>query len=116
MAKRSEALDHMFSALANPARRAMIERLARGPASVSELASPLKMSLPSVVQHLQLLERSGLVASRKVGRVRTFRVEPRQLDAAQAWLARQRAHWEARFDRLDALLTESEGEDGDPKS
>jgi len=107
----SASLDDMFSALANPARRAMIEKLARGPSSVSELARPLKMALPSVVQHLQLLERSGLVTSRKVGRVRTYRVEPKRLDSAQAWLARQRAQWEARFDRMDALLLESEKKD-----
>lgn len=102
----------MFAALANPTRRAMIECLTRGPASVSELARPARMSLPSVVQHLQLLERSGLVASRKVGRVRTFRIEPEQLNAAQAWLAEQRAQWEARLDRLDAFLEESEEKDG----
>ena len=101
----------MFAALANPTRRAMIERLARGPASVSELARPSRISLPSVLQHLQLLEQSGLVASRKVGRVRTFRIEPRRLDAAQAWLAEQRERWEARLDRLDTFLTESEAKD-----
>ena len=108
MPKRSESLDRMFSALADPTRRAMVERLARGPANVSELAGPLNMSLPAVMQHLQTLERSGLVTSRKVGRVRTCRIQPKRFDAAQAWLARQRAHWEARFDRLDAFLEKSE--------
>jgi len=98
----------MFSALADPTRRAMIERLARGPANVSDLAKPLNMSLPAVMQHLQTLERSGLVTSRKVGRVRTCCIQPKRFDAAQAWLARQRAHWEARFDRLDAFLEKSE--------
>ena len=98
----------MFSALADPTRRAMVERLTRGPASVSELARPIKMSLPAVVQHLQLLEQSGLVVSRKVGRVRTCRIEPKRLVAAQAWLAKQRAQWEARLDRLDAFLEKGE--------
>jgi DNA-binding transcriptional ArsR family regulator len=110
MLKSQVALDDTFAALANPARRAMIVRLSRGPASVSELAAPLRMSLPAVVQHLQLLERSGLVASRKVGRVRTFRVERKRLDAAQTWLDAQRAMWEARFDRLDAYLLDEKGE------
>lgn len=110
MVKSSTALDDTFAALSNPARRAMIARLSRGPASVSELAKPLRMSLPAVVQHLQLLERGGLVASRKVGRVRTFRVERKRLEAAQTWLAAQREAWEARFDRLDAYLLNEEGE------
>ena len=107
----SAALDDMFSALANPARRKMIETLSRGPSSMSELARPLKMALPSVMQHLRLLEKSGLVTSRKVGRVRTYWVEPKRLDAAQAWLGQQRAHWEARFDRMDAIILESENKD-----
>ncbi|WP_292531776.1 helix-turn-helix transcriptional regulator [Methylocystis sp.] len=111
MPKRSEKLDLMFSVLADPTRRAMIERLARGPANVSELARPLKMSLPAVTQHLQTLEQSGLVTSRKVGRVRTCRIQPKRFDAAQAWLGRQRAEWEARFDRLDAFLEKSEEKD-----
>lgn len=101
----------MFGALAHPTRRAMVERLARGPASVSELARPTKAALPTVVQHLRLLERSGLVSSRKVGRVRTFRIEPERLDHAQRWLAGQRALWEARFDRLDTLLLQGETKD-----
>jgi DNA-binding transcriptional ArsR family regulator len=108
MPKQSVYLDQMFSALADPTRRAIIERLTHGPASVSELAKPLKMSLPSVVQHLHLLEQSGLVVSRKIGRVRTCRVEPSRLEAAQAWLAKQRARWEARFSRLDAFVQERE--------
>jgi DNA-binding transcriptional ArsR family regulator len=112
MPKQPVSLDHMFSALADPARRAIIERLTRGPASVSVLAKPLKMTLPSVMQHLQLLERTGLVVSRKVGRVRECRIEPRRLDIAQAWLSKQRARWEARFDRLDAFLQEGEDDNG----
>lgn len=111
MPKHSAKLDLMFTALADPTRRAIVERLAHGPASVSELAKPLKRSLPAVVQHLQLLEESGLVTSRKIGRVRTCRIQPKRLDAAQAWLAEQRAHWEARFDRLDAFLQKGEKND-----
>lgn len=111
MLNQSAELDLMFSALADPTRRAILARLARGLASVSELAKPLKMSLPAVVQHLQLLEESGFVVSRKVGRVRTCRIEPKRLDAAQAWLAKQRAHWEARFDRMDAFLLEKNEKD-----
>ncbi len=96
----------MFAALSDPTRRAMLARLALGPASVSELARPLPISLPSVVQHLRVLEDGGLVASRKTGRVRTFWIERRQFDAAQAWLDRQRAAWEARFDRMDDVVKE----------
>lgn len=101
----------MYSALADPTRRAMIARLVRGPASVSELARPLKMTLPAVAQHLKLLEESGFVVSRKVGRVRTCRIEPKRLDAAQTWIAAQRSLWEARFDRMDALLLKVETND-----
>lgn len=111
MPKHAAALNRMFTALADPTRRAMVERLARGPASVSELARPLPMSLPAVVQHLQVLEESGLVASEKVGRVRTCRIEPGALGVAQDWLAQQHAHWTARFDRLDAYLTETKDDD-----
>ena len=100
------ALDRLYSALADRSRRAMISRLARGPASVSELAKPMKMSLPAVVKHLALLEESGFVVSRKVGRVRTCRIDPKRLRAAQAWLAEQRGIWEVRFDRMDAFLLE----------
>lgn len=108
MLKQSKSLDSVFVALADPTRRAMIERLSRGPASVSELAKPLKMSLPGVVQHLRLLEQSGIVVSRKVGRVRTCRIDPGRLDVAQAWLEKQRRFWEERFDRLDAFLLKGE--------
>ena len=81
-------LDQMFHALADPARRVMVERLSSGPASVSELAQPLAMSLPAVVQHLQVLEASGLVRSEKVGRVRTCRIEPTALRPAEHWISR----------------------------
>ena len=100
-------LDRVFQALADPARRNIVERLSRGPASVSELAEPLEMSLPAVMQHLQVLESSGLVRSEKAGRVRTCRIEPRALRAAEEWIARRRAVWERRFDRLGEFLAET---------
>jgi DNA-binding transcriptional ArsR family regulator len=100
----SVPLDLMFQALADPARRGMIARLCRGPASVSELAQPLTMSLPAVMQHLQVLEASGLVTSKKVGRVRTCRLEPKALGNAEQWLAERRASWERRLDRLGDFL------------
>ena len=97
-------LDSLFHALADPSRRAIVARLSRGPASVSELAKPLPMSLPGVVQHLQVLEESGLVRSEKVGRVRTCHIEPQALSAAEKWIAKQREIWEARLDRLGEYL------------
>jgi DNA-binding transcriptional ArsR family regulator len=100
----STALDLRFQALSDPTRRAMVERLARGPATVSTLAGPLCMSLPAVVQHLKLLEASGLVCSEKVGRVRTCRLAPAALASAEAWFAHLRAEWESRLDRLDDYL------------
>ena len=102
----SESLDSVFHALADPTRRALIEQLGRGPASVKELAEPLNISLPGVMQHLALLERSGLVRSEKVGRVRTCTIRPAALRAAETWIARRRASWERRFDRLAAYLAE----------
>jgi DNA-binding transcriptional ArsR family regulator len=111
MLNQAAQLDLMFSALADPTRRAILGRLARGFATVSELAKPLKMSLPAIAPHLRLLEKSGFVVSRKAGRVRTCRIEPKRLDAAQAWLAQQRAEWEARFDRMDAFLLEFDQHD-----
>jgi DNA-binding transcriptional ArsR family regulator len=97
-------LDLTFHALADPARRAMVERLSLGPASVSELAQPLAMSLPAVVQHLAVLQASGLVASEKAGRVRTCRLEPAAMSLAEAWINQRRTDWEARLDRLGAHL------------
>lgn len=108
MLNQEPALDRLFHALADPARRGMVERLSRGPASVSELARPLAMSLPSVMQHLQVLEESGLVRSEKVGRVRTCRIEPEALTAVEQWVAQRRTRWEQRFDRLGKLLAEDE--------
>ncbi|WP_377266933.1 ArsR/SmtB family transcription factor [Peterkaempfera sp. SMS 1(5)a] len=103
--------DRVFQALADPTRRDIVERLTRQPASVSELARPLPMSLPAVVQHLQVLEAAGLVRSEKTGRVRTCRIEPDVLRAAEAWLAARRTAWESRLDRLGDYL--AEGTDGD---
>ena len=105
------ALDLVFQALADPSRRTMVERLSRGPASVSDLAQPLDMSLPAVMQHLQVLESSGLVRSEKTGRVRTCRIEPSVLSAAEGWFTKRRASWERRFDRLEAFLAEDEAAD-----
>jgi DNA-binding transcriptional ArsR family regulator len=98
------SLDHMFQALADPTRRAVVARLCKGPASVSDLARPLKMSLPAVMQHLGVLEESGLVRSEKKGRVRTCRIEPKALSQAERWIADRRAAWEARLDRLGEYL------------
>jgi DNA-binding transcriptional ArsR family regulator len=104
----SPSLDLMYAALADPSRRSMVERLSRGPASVKELAQPLTMSLPAVLQHLQVLEASGLVRSEKAGRVRTCRLEPAALSAAEGWIADRRRGWTERLDRLDAFLTDEE--------
>ncbi|HVK68774.1 MAG TPA: metalloregulator ArsR/SmtB family transcription factor [Polyangium sp.] len=106
MLNQGASLDRMFQALADPTRRVMIERLSRGPASVSELAGPLSMSLPAVMQHLSVLETSGLVRSEKAGRVRTCRLEPAALRAAEQWIAERRASWERCFDRLGDYLAE----------
>lgn len=99
-------LDLLYGALADPARRDMVERLSRGPATVSELARPFAMSLPAVMQHLQVLEASGLVRSEKVGRVRTCRIEPEALHQAEAWIAARRTGWERRLDRLGDYLAD----------
>ena len=104
MLNQNSKLDQMFQALADPTRRAMIDRLSRGPASVSELAKPFAMSLPAVVQHLQALEASGLVSSQKVGRVRTCQIEPEALSQAEQWLNERRTLWVNRLDRLGAYL------------
>jgi DNA-binding transcriptional ArsR family regulator len=99
-------LDPVFHALADPSRRMMVERLSRGPASVSELARPLAMSLPAVIQHLQVLEASGLVRSEKAGRVRTCSIEPAALGTAERWIGARRRAWERRLDRLGDYLAE----------
>jgi DNA-binding transcriptional ArsR family regulator len=95
------ALDDVFRALADPTRRAVVARLGRGPAPVSELAGPFEMALPSFMQHLRVLEECGLVRSRKTGRVRTCELAPRALRKAERWMAEQRALWERRLDQLD---------------
>jgi DNA-binding transcriptional ArsR family regulator len=107
MLQTAARLDLAFQALADPTRRLMVERLSRGPASVSELARPLDMTLSAVVQHLAVLETSGLVRSRKVGRVRTCHIEPQAFDAAERWISERRASWEHRLDRLGAFLDET---------
>jgi DNA-binding transcriptional ArsR family regulator len=104
MLNQSAALDVVFHALAVPARRMIVDRLSRGPASVSNLAEPLNMSLPAVLQHLQVLETSGLVRSDKVGRVRTCRIQPTALRNAERWIAARRGRLEARLDRLGEYL------------
>jgi DNA-binding transcriptional ArsR family regulator len=104
MLNRSSALDLTFQALADPARRSMLTQLSRGPASVSDLARPLDMSLPAVMQHLAVLEGSGLVRSAKVGRTRTCRLEPRALSQAEHWLNERRLEWDRQLDRLGDYL------------
>lgn len=104
MLHQPDQLDLMFQALADPGRRLMVERLSIGPASVSQLAEPLAMSLSAVVQHLQVLEASGLVQTEKVGRVRTCRIEPKALSMVEKWIADRRRLWERRLDRLGDYL------------
>jgi DNA-binding transcriptional ArsR family regulator len=104
-------LDLMYAALADGSRRSMVERLSRGPATVKQLAAPLPMSLPAVLGHLRVLETSGLVKSEKAGRVRTCRLEPAAMQAAEQWIADRRAGWAARLDRLDDFLTATEETD-----
>ena len=111
MLNNASALDQVFQALADPTRRLMVERLSRGPASVSELARPLAMSLPAVVQHLQVLEASGLVRSQKVGRVRTCRIEAKALAAAERWISQRRAMWERHLGRLGDFLDATKPKD-----
>jgi DNA-binding transcriptional ArsR family regulator len=103
-------IDRVLHALADPSRRRMVEQLGRGPATVSELARPLPMSLPAVVQHLQVLEASGLVRSAKVGRVRTCHLVVKRLDTVDDWIAARRRTWERRLDRLgDYLAADAAG-------
>ena len=108
MPNQAPDLDRAFASLADPTRRAIVERLTEGPASVKELASPFAMSLPSVMQHLGVLEASGLVSSAKQGRVRTCRVEPEAIRAVESWAAARRAAWERRLDRLGDVLAEND--------
>lgn len=113
MLNQQAELDRLFHALADPARRAMVERLTHGPAPVSELARPLPMSLPAAMQHLGVLEEAGLVRSRKVGRVRTCAIQPQALKLAGGWIDARRVEWEQRLDRLGEYLRtmQEEGDD-----
>jgi DNA-binding transcriptional ArsR family regulator len=101
---RAPVLDRLFQALADPTRRAVVERLGSGPAATSELASPFAMALPSFIQHLDVLERAGLVSSTKAGRVRTYRLTPQPLQEAESWMAGQRRLWERRLDQFDDFV------------
>lgn len=105
MPEQSIQLNRVFQALADPTRRAVLQRLGGGPAPMTELAQPFKMALPSFSQHLGVLESCGLVRSRKSGRVRTYELAPEPLQAAEHWISAQRAIWERRLDQLDTLLT-----------
>jgi DNA-binding transcriptional ArsR family regulator len=104
-------LDLVYQALADPGRRSMVDRLTRGPASVSQLAEPLPMSLSAVVQHLKVLEEAGLVSTEKAGRVRTCQIVPAALRAAEQWIADRRAFWEQQYDQLEIYLDETRGQD-----
>ncbi len=104
MAESVKPIDHVFRALSDSTRRRVLERLSRSPASVSELARPFNMALPSFVQHMSVLEDCGLVQSRKLGRVRTYEIIPKRLRLAEDWMVCQRALWEQRLDQLDTYL------------
>lgn len=107
-------VDLVFQALGDPTRRGILEKLSEGPVSVSRLAEPLEITLAAVVQHLQVLEESGLVHTEKLGRVRTCRIEPSGLAVAEQWIADRRSTWERRLDRLASLLAEpDDGEKND---
>jgi len=106
MRKKKPDIDRVFHALGDPTRRAIMEKLSRGPLSVSRLAEPLDITLAAVVQHLQVLEESGLVQTEKTGRVRTCRIEPAGLSAAARWISDRRSMWELSLDRLGDLLAE----------
>lgn len=111
MANYSTGLDSVFHALADPTRRAVLQRLGEGPATVSELAQPFGMALPSFMKHMSVLEDTGLIRSRKVGRVRTCVLERRKLAAAERWFEEQRAIWAGRYQNLDSLLETLNGAD-----
>jgi DNA-binding transcriptional ArsR family regulator len=104
MTNNSAALDNIFHALSDPTRRAIVQRLCRGPTPVSELAKPLSMALPTVLQHLQVLEASRLIRSQKAGRVRTCYLEPIAFSTIEQWIGRQRLIWEQRLDRMEAYI------------
>jgi DNA-binding transcriptional ArsR family regulator len=108
MPKNKPNIDRVFHALGDATRRAMVLKLSQGPISVSKLAAPLEITLAAVVQHLQVLEASGLVRTEKLGRVRTCSIEPDGLSAAEQWIGNLRSVWESRLDRLGDLLTKPE--------
>ena len=108
MTRRKIDIDRVFHALGDPTRRAIVERLSRGPSSVSHLAAPLAITLAAVVQHLQILEESGLVRTEKAGRVRTCQLEPAVFSSAEQWFAGIRSEWERRLDRLADFLEQDE--------
>ncbi|MGH9172566.1 MAG: ArsR/SmtB family transcription factor [Acidimicrobiales bacterium] len=114
MLNKAPVLDRVFQALADPGRRVMVDRLTHGPASVTELAKPLSMSLAAVVQHVQVLEASGLVRTRKVGRTRTCSINPATLRSAESWIADRRLLVERRLDRLGEYLADTADEPGAP--
>jgi DNA-binding transcriptional ArsR family regulator len=109
MLNQTTLLDRVFHALSDPSRRLMVERLSLGPASVSELARPLSMSLAAVVQHVQVLEARGLIQSQKIGRTRTCSIQPAAMRSAEQWIADRRTGWERKLDRLGEYLRESAG-------
>ena len=109
MLSQSPAVDRVFHALGDPTRRAILEKLSEGPISVSGLAGPLEITLAAVVQHLQVLEKSGLVHTEKAGRVRTCRMEPQGLGIIERWIGDRRSLWERRLDRLGDILAEEDG-------
>jgi DNA-binding transcriptional ArsR family regulator len=111
MAKQSAQLTDVFYALADPTRRSIVGVLGKGPASVSALAAPFAMALPSFMKHLSVLERSGVIRSSKVGRIRTCELKPKALSQAEQWIARQRSMWEARTDRMAAFAEQLHQED-----
>jgi DNA-binding transcriptional ArsR family regulator len=112
MEQYSAQLDTVFAALADPTRRAVLGRLGRGPASISDLATPFAMALPSFMKHVHVLEGSGLIRTAKHGRVRTCTLERQRLAAVEGWLAEQRAIWEARTDRLEAFVLDEQEKEG----
>lgn len=111
MAHAAPTIDGVFRALSDPTRRQVLGRLSRSPAAVTKLAEPFDMALPSFLQHLKVLEGCGLVRSKKVGRVRTYRLVPRRLKLAEEWLVQQREMWERRLDQLDDYLAELKEDD-----
>ena len=106
----SQVLDRTFSALSDPTRRDILERLTRGPASISDLARPAGISLPGVLKHVRILEEANLVTTEKRGRTRECRLGPEQMDDATAWIESQRRQWERRLDRLEAIIERTKGE------